>query len=78
MESKHYNDPPPVEERVGLSQVDRKGLEIWKEQAKGGELKEAINLFIWRWGHPALTLAEAEEIACRMFDALIEAPRGAK
>lgn len=73
MEPKHYNDPPPIEERVGVLSAKKPD---WTPEP--GELKEAVNLFIWRWGHPALTLAEAEEIACQMFDALIETPRGAK
>lgn len=44
--------------------------EIWDEQVVSGDLKEAINLFIWRWGHPQLTLVQAEKIAIEIFDML--------
>lgn len=49
-------------------------LDFWTDQVQSGDLKEAINLFIWRWGHPALTLAQAEAIAVKVFDMLIEEP----
>lgn len=51
------------------------GRDIWTEQMMSGELKEAINLFIWRWGHPELTLAQAEKIAISIFDMLSEQPK---
>lgn len=50
-------------------------LKIWTEQVISGDLKEAVNLFIWRWGHPELTLAQAEEMAIEIFDRLSEAPK---
>lgn len=51
------------------------GRDIWTEQMMSGELKEAVNLFIWRWGHPELTLAQAEKIAISIFDMLSEQPK---
>ena len=49
--------------------------DIWIDQVMSGELKEAINLFIWRWGHPRLTLAQAEKIAISIFNMLSEEPK---
>lgn len=48
--------------------------DIWASQIMEGELKEAINLFIWRWGHPQLTLGQAEKTAISIFDMLSEKP----
>ncbi len=48
--------------------------DIWTSQIMEGELKEAINLFIWRWGHPQLTLSQAEKIADSIFGMLSEQP----
>lgn len=48
--------------------------DIWASQIMEGELKEAINLFIWRWGHPSLTLGQAEKMAISIFDMLSEKP----
>ncbi len=49
--------------------------DIWASQIIEGELKEAINLFIWRWGHPHLTLGQAERMAISIFDMLSEQPK---
>lgn len=49
-------------------------FEVWATQAQNGDLKEAINLFIWQWGHPDLTLTQAEAIAVKVFDMIIETP----
>lgn len=53
-----------------LKELDN--TKIWVEQMISGDLKEAINLFIWRWGHPQLTLAQAERISVDMFNMLVE------
>ena len=61
-----------IDNRPDLSEAGN--LNIWIDQSQNGDLKEAINLFIWRWGHPALTLAKAEAIAVKIFDMIIEEP----
>jgi hypothetical protein len=52
---------------IGMEPI---GRDIWTEQMMSGELKEAINLFIWQWGYPELTLSQAEKIAVGIFDML--------
>lgn len=54
--------------------MEELGKDIWTEQMMSGELKEAINLFIWRWGHPELTLAQAEKIAVNIYNVLSREP----
>ena len=49
---------------------EAKNIDIWASQIMEGELKEAINLFIWRWGHPQLTLKQAEKVAVHFHDML--------
>ena len=41
------------------------------------DIKKAINNMLWEHGDPDLTLREAEVIACRAFDVIMEA-RGRK
>lgn len=55
-----------------MDELDNSNL--WASQIMEGELKEAINLFIWRWGHPRLTLGQAEKMAVSIFDMLSEKP----
>lgn len=47
-------------------------VKCWTEQVISGDLKEAVNLFIWRWGHPHLTLGQAENMAVTIFDMLAD------
>jgi hypothetical protein len=35
--------------------------------------KTRINMLIWEMGPPDMTLAQAEELACKMFEAVEEA-----
>lgn len=47
-------------------------IKCWVDQMASGDLKEAVNLFIWRWGHPQLTLAQAEKMAVTIFNMLAD------
>lgn len=60
---------------VSVDKDETNNFEYWIEQAMNGELKEAINLFVWRWGHPNLTLAQAERIAITVYNLLSENPK---
>ena len=53
-----------------LKELDE--VKIWVDDMLSGRLKEAINLFVWQWGHPKLTLSQAEKIAVGIFDVLNE------
>jgi len=40
----------------------------WRDMVQSGKLKQEINSLIWQYGHPKMTLEDAERLAVAIYD----------
>lgn len=55
-------------------EVARSAIEDWSRYETQTNAKLAINNVVWQYGHPALTLHEAEQLAVEFWSKLVNGP----